>query len=138
MALGESQIFTWKSKATQQTEIEQYEKWAFPYGETQRENLQNLLLALFPKEDVPSTLVPFLTCKELYEGVLKKQGSRDAAVDTLLNTQKKYKGIIRKKEMAAYIAVVLADAGIDETCQYPTVEQMQAHIQEIEKLRREG
>ena len=137
MALGEFQLFSWKSKATQQNELEQYERWAFPYGQTQRDNLQALLLEVFPKGNVASTLVPFLTCKELFEGVLKKQGSRNAAVDTLLNTQKKYKGIIRKKEMAAYIALVLADANIDELCQYPTAEEIRSSIQEIEKLRRD-
>ena len=137
MALGEFQIFTWKSKATQETEMAQYEKWAFPYGQKQRDNLQALLLAVFPKGNVATTLVPFLTCKELYEGVLKKSGGRDMAVDTLLNTQKKYKRIITKKEMSTYIVLVLADAGIDESCEYPSAEDILDRAKELEKLRRE-
>ena len=138
MALGEFQLFQWKSKATQQTEMEQYEKWAFPRGGKQRENLQALLLSIFPKGSVATTLIPFLTCKELYEGLLKKTGGRESAVDTLINTQKKYKRIINKKEMPIYIALVLADANVDDSCEYPTAEEIRAHTQELEKTRREG
>ena len=137
MALGEFQLFTWKSKTAQQNEQIEYEKWAFPYGQKQRDNLQKLLLEVYPKESVVTTLVPFLTCKELYEGVLKKTGGRDLAVDTLLNTQKKYKRLILKKQMATYIALVLADANIDESCEYPTADEIRARTQELEKLRRD-
>jgi len=137
MALGEFQLFTWKSKATQENEQIEYEKWAFPYGQKQRDNLQTLLLEVFPKESVVTTLVPFLTCKELYEGILRKCGGRDQAVDTLLNTQKKYKRLIHRKHMASYIALVLADANIDESCEYPTADEMRARIAELENLRRD-
>ena len=135
MALGEYQIFTWKSKATQQKEQEDYGKWAFPYGEKQREALQELLLGIYPKETIPTTLIPFLTCKELYEGLLNKTGSREAAVDTLINKQKKYKQIIKKKTMVTYLAVVLADADIDERCNYPSTDIIMQTVQELEKLR---
>lgn len=137
MALGEFQMFTWKSKATQENEQIEYEKWAFPYGQKQRDNLQALLLEVYPKGNVATTLVPFLTCKELYEGVLRKTGGRDLAVDTLLNTQKKYKRLITKKEMSTYLAIVLADASIDESCRYPTADEIRAHTKELEKMRRE-
>jgi len=138
MALGENQIFQWKSKATQAKELEEYEKWAFPYGEKQRENLEKLLLEMHPRQKIAMLLIPFLTCKELYEGVLKKYGSRDAAVDMLVNQQRKYKGIIKKKEMTTYLALVLADAEIDESCQYPQAETVIARVKEIESLRRDG
>jgi len=136
MALGEYQIFAWKSKATQQREQEEYEKWAFPYGEKQRENLQTLLLSVYPKESVPTTLIPFLTCKELYEDLLKKS-SRDETVDTLINKQKKYKRIIKKQDMTTYIALVQADAGIDESCEYPSADDIRERAQQLEILRRE-
>ena len=136
MALGEYQLFTWKSKATQQKEQEEYEVWAFPHGEKQREALQKLLLEIYPKESVPTTLIPFLTCKELFEGVLKKAGSRDGAIDTMINKQKKYKQIIKKKTMSTYLALVLADADIDEQCNYPSAETIIERALEIEGLRR--
>ena len=137
MSLNEFQIFSWKSKATQEKEAADYEKWAFPYGQKQRDALQELLSAVYPKESVPGTLIPFLTCKELYESVLNKHGSRDAAVDVLINTQKKYKNIIKKKEMTTYLALVLADASIDEQCDYPSAEDICAKKETLEKLKRE-
>ena len=137
MALGEYTLFTWKSKATQEREQEEYAKWAFPYGEKQREKLQALLLAVYPNESVPTTLIPFLTCKELFEAVLKKCGSRDAALDTIINKQKKYKRIIHKKDMTTYIALVMADAEIDDQCEYPGVDEIRARVQELDKLRKD-
>jgi hypothetical protein len=137
MALGDYSLFSWKSKAAQQKEQEDYAAWAFPYGEKQRENLQALLFAVFPKESVPTTLIPFLTCKELYETVLKNFGSREKAIDRLINTQKKYKLIIKKKDMTKFIALVLADADIDERCEYPPVEDILAKVQELEDLKRD-
>jgi len=137
MALGEFALFTWKSKATQEKEQEEYAKWAFPFGDEQREKLQALLLAVYPKESVPTTLIPFLTCKELYEGVLKKAASSDEAIDALINKQKKYKRIIKKKDMTTYIALVLADAVIDERCEYPAAEAIRARAQELESYRKD-
>jgi len=135
MALGEFQLFTWKSRATQQKEQESYEKWAFPYGQKQRDALQKLLFDVYPKESVPTTLIPFLTCKELYEGFLAKAGSRDGAIDTMINKQKKYKQIIKKKVMPIYLALVLADADIDEQCVYPTAEEIFTRAHELDRLR---
>ena len=136
MALGEYQIFTWKSKAAQQSEQEAYEVWAFPYGEKQREALQKLLFDIFPKETVPTTLIPFLTCKELFESVLKKAVSLDGAIDTMINKQKKYKQIIKKKNMTTYLALVLADAAVDERCEYPEAEAVLARVMELDALKR--
>ena len=138
MALGEYTLFTWKSKATQEKEQTEYAKWAFPYGEEQREKLQALLLSIYPKESIPTTLIPFLTCKELYEGIMKKSATRDEALDVMINKQKKYKRIIKKKDMATYIALVLADAEIDEQCAYPSADEIRARAQEIDSIRKDA
>ena len=137
MALGEYTLFTWKSKSTQAKEQEEYARWAFPYGEKQREKLQALLLSVYPKESVPTTLIPFLTCKELYESILSKSASRDEAVDVLINKQKKYKRILKKRDMTTYIALVLADADIDERCEYPDADVIRERAQELDAIKRE-
>ena len=137
MALGDMKMFQWKSKATQQKEQEEYDKWAFPYGKKQRDNLQSLLFELYPKESMPTTLVPFLTCKELYEQALRSTGGSDYAIDMLLNKQRKYKQIIRKKDMATYLALVLADASVGESCEYPAAQEITARAQKLEELRKE-
>ena len=136
--LGEFTLLSWKSGAKQKEEQEQYEKWAFPYGETQKENLLALLKELYPKASVPMLLVPFLTCKELYDGALKTHRSRANAVDVLINDLKKYKRLIKKKEMTTYLALVLADSDLDENAVvYPGADEIRESIKELDKLKRD-
>jgi len=132
MALGDFNLFTWKSRATQEKEREEYALWAFPFGQKQRDNLEALLSEVYPKVAVSMTLVPFLTCKELYERSLKKTGSTDAAIKDLMVSQRKYKMVVKSKDMATYIACVLADAEIDELCQYPSADYIRERARELE------
>jgi len=135
MALGEMSMFSWKSRATQEKEQEEYAIWAFPYGQSQRDNLEALLQAIYPGGSIAISLIQFLTCKELYEGEIKKTGPGDKALNALINIQKDYKHIIKKKDMTTYIALVLADADIDERCQYPTADEIRARARELESAR---
>jgi hypothetical protein len=134
MALGEFAIFTWKSKKKQKNEAAEYEKWAFPYGSEQREKLQALLLEVFPKETVATTLIPFLTARELFEDFCKSPDLEDYAIDRMLNGLKKYKRIIRKNEMPVYLALVLANARIDADLNYPTAADIRAKAIQLERL----
>ena len=120
MARREFSMFTWKSKATQQKEMEDYGAWAFPYGQKQRDNLEALLKKVFPNEAITTVLVQFLTCKELYGDIFDTTGSDNMAIDKLINSQKKHKQLIKKKDMATYVTLVLADSSIDEQCEYPS------------------
>ena len=124
MALGDINIFSWKSKATQEQEQADYEKWAFPYGPKQREKLTKLLLEVFPKENEALTLIPFLTCKELFAKICKSPDLFDYTIGKMLTDVKKYKNIIRKKEMPLYVALVVADARITADLDYPTAKQI--------------
>jgi len=137
MALGEINIFSWKNKTTREREQEEYKKWAFPYGEAQQRNLESLLLSLFPGETVSTTLIPFLTCKELFETALRDNDHSTAnAIDMLLNSMKKYKRVIRKNEMSTYVALVMADREIDERSEYPSADVILKQKEELERLRR--
>lgn len=124
MALGEINFFVWKSKAQQKEEEANYEKWAFPYGQPQREKLVKLMLEIFPKESEATVLIPFLTCKELYTKLCKTPDLADYAIGKLLTDVKKYKRIIRKHEMPLYVALVVADSRINDKLEYPTAEQI--------------
>lgn len=124
MALGDYNILNWKSKSQQQQEQADYEKWAFPYGQPQREKLVKLMLEVFPKENEASVLIPFLTCKELYCKLAKTPDLADYAIEKLLNEVKKYKKIIRKNEMPTYVALVVADQKINENLEYPAAQQI--------------
>ncbi|SHH82999.1 hypothetical protein SAMN02745823_01088 [Sporobacter termitidis DSM 10068] len=124
MALEDYHLFTWKSKAQQEQEQVDYEKWAFPYGQKQRDNLVKLMLEVFPKENEATTLIPFLTCKELFGKLCKTPDMFDYAIGKMLTDVKKYKRVIRKKEMPLYVALVVADARIGEDCEYPSAQQV--------------
>ncbi|MDR1329099.1 MAG: hypothetical protein LBK23_05825 [Oscillospiraceae bacterium] len=122
--LGQTRIFSWKSKREQEAEAEAYEKWAFPYGTAQREKLQALLLELFPKESAAMTLIPFLTCKELFEDARREHETDELAARHLIYEVKKYKSVIRKDEMRVYTALVLADRRAGESLEYPSAEEI--------------
>ena len=133
MALGDWNIFSWKSRATQEKEMQEYEKWAFPHGKPQQEALQKLLLAAFPKGNIPTTLIPYLTCKELFTNKCKAPSDYDMAVAELLK-MKKYKRLIRKGEMPVYLAFVLADYGIGSDIEYPGLSEIMEKADELRKL----
>jgi hypothetical protein len=124
MGLGDINILSWKSKAQQQQEQADYEKWAFPFGLEQRQKLVKLMLEVFPKESEPTVLIPFLTCKELYCKIAKTPDLADYAIEKLLTEVKKYKRIIRKQEMPFYVALVVADQKIDDKLEYPSAQQI--------------
>ena len=134
MALGDFLLFSWKSKATLEREQKEYDAWAFPHGPQQRENLQALMMELYPKEQGPFLLMGFLTCKELYERILEDTGSQEQTIQILVIREKKYKNLIRKNEMPRYVAFVIADSQIGADCIYPTPDEMRRRIAEIEAL----
>jgi len=135
MALGEFKMFQFKNKEQREKEEREYAFWAFPYGDLQRENLSALIRELKPKESIPILLTSFLTCKEIYESTLEKSESQEDAIDKLLNEIKKYNQLIRPKEMPMYLALVLADKDLDETCEYPSADAIKVKAQELESMK---
>jgi hypothetical protein len=140
MALGDFNLFTWKSKATLQKEQEEYAVWAFPYGQKQRDILEKLLKEIYPRENASVTLVAYLTCKELYEAALENKpdpgdgNSYYIAVDKVIKDRKRYRQIIKRKDMPMYIALVIVDTSIDERCMYPSADEIRAFAQELTDL----
>lgn len=134
MALGDFSMFSWKNKEQREREQQEYEQWAFPYGQEQRGKLESLMRELRPKERAEFIMMGYLTCKELYERYLKKFGSRDEAVDYMVNEEKKYKQLINKKDMTMYIAIVLADAAVDERCEYASADEIRESILELDRI----
>jgi len=136
MALGEFKLFQFKSRKQLEKEEKQYAEWAFPYGELQRENLTALIKELAPKQPLQICLASFLTCKEIYEDVLKNSESSSAANEKMLKSVRNYGQLIKSKEMPFYLALVLADSKVDEACLYPSAEEIQKHIHELETIRK--
>ena len=134
MALGEFSMFSWKSRESRDREQKEYSRWAFPHGPEQRVNLEALLRELRPKERKEFVMMGFLTSKELYERYLADLGSREEALDYMINVEKKYKQIVSRDDMTTFLAVVLADAEVDESCEYPSVDEINQSIQELDKF----
>jgi len=136
MALGDFKLFEWKSKEKRQQEQEEYDKWAFPHGKDQRKKLEALMLEVAPDTKLEFSMMAYLTCKELYERYLKEFGSRDKALDYMINDEKKYNQLIKKNEMTRCLAFVLANEELDENCEYPAAEEINQRIHELDELKR--
>ena len=136
MALGDFKLFQWKSKEQRDREQKEYEEWAFPHGQEQRDKLEALMCELCPKTQLPFLMMGYLTCKELYEKHLKKLESDEKALEYMINDESSYKQLIKKSEMTLYLALILAGKEIDEQCEYPPADEMQQRIQELDKLKR--
>jgi len=134
MALGDFTLFQYKNKNQIAREAAEYEVWAFPHGERQREGLSARLKELNPKDADQLMLISFLTCKELFESAVKETDSEEAAIESLISKAGRYKQIIRKKDLSMYIAAVLADAAVDENCEYPSVDELRERMQEIDEM----
>ena len=130
-------LFKRKTKAEIEREDREYARWAFPYGEHQRSNLMALLTELYPGKGKGATLglVAFLTCRELYEDALKNTGERDAAIDNMLNTVRKYKSVIKVKEMPLCLAIVLANEKVGNDAVYPDAASVKALAEELSQKR---
>ena len=94
---------------------------------------------LLPKEDPKAALSVFLMGREAYRGSF-----RDDPEDLAeLTEQNKMKALDRtlesqlfgryKKFIPYYKALVLADLGVDETLQYPSVEELRRSAEELMK-----
>jgi len=128
-------LFVWKNKAEREEEQAVYGEWAFPYGPQQKESIEDLLRALFPKGDVVYNLIKYLTCRELYEKELKTAKNQDAAADRMINHVRKFRNVLKESEMPVYLAIVLADAAIDENLEYPSANVIRAYEAELRLLR---
>jgi len=129
-------LFKWKSAADIEREQALYEKWAFPHGEKQRDNLKSLLKTIF-NDDEGFVLFAYLMCKEMYEKAKEDSGSRDLAIDKLVNDRKESRlqliKQLKQKDWLLYIALVLADENVNESCEYPAADMIMEKAQELNR-----
>ena len=130
--LGEIPWLTWKSKSAQAKEQEEYEQWAFPYGEEHREKVEVLLKEYFPKENKQVALVAFLTCKELYSRSMATCDTYENALKRMKRDMRRYRTVIKKKQMPLYSALAIADARITPELIYPPRERIMELAAEFE------
>ena len=130
-------LFVFKSAKQREREAKKFDRWAFPYGEPQREKLKELLKGLLPKEDPKVALAMYLIGRQAYRGSFKEDAEDLAertetqkikALDYQLSTQLfgRY-----RKFLPYYKVLVLADAQVDETLNYPSVEELRRRAEEL-------
>lgn len=135
--MGILDLFVYKSPRQRAKEEKQYAHWAFPYGQSQRQQIVRLLKELLPKEPAEIALATYLIGKEAYGGgwdtdaeeqVERTEQERlAAATQTLANH---LRGSSRKY-LPCYLALILADAGVGGDLQYPTAEQLRERAQSL-------
>ena len=137
--MGVSDWFTFKSAKQRAREEKQFARWAFPYGEPQKEKVKDLLHRLMPKEDPQVALAVFLMGREAVCGSFKDdpedlaertQKNKLDALDHTLQTQLfgRYRRFI-----PYYKVLILADLDVDETLNYPSVEELHRRAEELMK-----
>ena len=129
--------FTFKSAKQRAREEKQFARWAFPYGEAQKEKVLELIRQLLPKEYPKAAMAVFLMGREALRGSFKDDPEdlaerteqyKMAALDRTLETQLfgRY-----KKFIPYYKVLVLADLKVDETLNYPSVEELRRRAEEV-------
>lgn len=129
--------FTFKSAKQRAREEKQFARWAFPYGEAQKEKILELIRQLLPKEDPKAALAVFLIGREALIGSFKDdpedlaertEQNKMAALDRTLENQLfgRY-----RKFIPYYKALILADQYVDETLNYPSVEELSRQAEKM-------
>ena len=131
--------FMFKSPKQRAREEKKFAKWAFPYGDAQREKIAALLRELMPKEDPKVAMAVFLLGRQAYRGSChddpedleeRSESQKMAALDRQLESQLfgRY-----KRFLPYYKAMVLADLDVDETLNYPSAEELRRRAEELMK-----
>ena len=131
--------FTCKSAKQRARDERNFARWAFPYGEAQKEKIIQLIRELMPKEDPKAALSVFLMGRQAYRGSFRddpedlaertRQDQMDA-LDAILANQLfgRY-----KKFIPYYKVLVLADLEVDETLNYPSADELRRRVEEMMK-----
>ena len=131
--------FTFKTAKQRAREEKQFARWAFPYGDAQKEKILQIIKELLPKEDPKAALSVFLMGREAYRGSFRDD-PEDLAERTKENQMKALDQILTnqlfgryKKFIPYYKALILADRDVDETLNYPSVEELRRRAEELMK-----
>ena len=129
------ELFPWltfKSKEQRKKEEEAYAVWAFPYGTAQQEKIRSLLQELLPREDTALAMMCFLLGKEAYCD--KYEENLDPRRDPLADAAFALRSggfRCKKQDLALYLALIVADARVDEGLAYPSAEELRGAAQQL-------
>lgn len=120
-----------KSREQEEREFQAFSENSFPYGQPQRDKVEELLSQLFPKEKKQFTMMLFLLGKQYYHGygLRNEQDYQGLTQEERLNIAAK--SLNRqltgkhRKSLTTYLALIAADAQVDENLLYPTAQEIQ-------------
>ena len=120
-----------KSREQEGQEFQAFSENSFPYGQPQRDKVEELLSQLFPKEKKQFTMMLFLLGKQYYHGygLRNEQDYQGYTQEERLNIAAK--SLNRqltgkhRKSLTTYLALIAADAQVDENLLYPTAQEIQ-------------
>lgn len=120
-----------KSREQEEREFQAFSENSFPYGQPQRDKVEELLSQLFPKEKKQFTMMLFLLGKQYYHGygLRNEQDYQGYTQEERLNIAAK--SLNRqltgkhRKSLTTYLALIAADAQVDENLLYPTAQEIQ-------------
>lgn len=120
-----------KSREQEEREFQAFSENSFPYGQPQRDKIEELLSQLFPKEKKQFTMMLFLLGKQYYHGygLRNEQDYQGLTQEERLNIAAK--SLSRqltgkhRKSLTTYLALIAADAQVDENLLYPTAQEIQ-------------
>lgn len=134
-------MFAFKTAKQRERDAKNFNRWAFPYGEPQRQKIIDIIKQLIPKEDPKAALAVYLMGREAYRGSFKDD-AEDLAERTeerklrALDYQLKEQLFGRYKKFIPYYKVlVLADAQVDERLNYPSVEELRRRAEELAEVK---
>lgn len=127
---GIADWFTFKTAKQRARDEKNFARWAFPYGDAQKEKILQIIRELLPKEDPKAALSVFLMGRQAYRGSFRDD-PEDLAERTQQDQMDALDQILRnqlfgryKKYIPYYKVLVLADHNVDETLNYPSVEEL--------------
>ncbi len=120
-----------KSREQEEREFQAFSENSFPYGQPQRDKVEELLSQLFPREKKQFTMMLFLLGKQYYHGygLRNEQDYQGLTQEERLNIAAK--SLNRqltgkhRKSLTTYLALIAADAQVDENLLYPTAQEIQ-------------
>lgn len=134
---GIADWFTFKTAKQRARDEKNFARWAFPYGQAQKEKILQIIKELLPKEDPKAALSVFLMGRQAYRGSFRDD-PEDLAERTQQDQMDALDQILRnqlfgryKKFIPYYKVLVLADLEVDETLNYPSVEELRRQAEQM-------
>lgn len=119
-----------KSRDQEEREYQAFAENSFPYGQAQRDKIEELLKELFPKEKKQFAMMLFLLGKQDYHGYGLRNEKDYAGFTQEERLNIAAKSLNRqlfgkhKKSLTTYLALIAADARVDENLRYPTCQEI--------------